>query len=350
MPQLGETVTEGTITKWFKQVGDTVAEDEVLFEVSTDKVDSEVPSPAGGVVSEILVAEGETVEVGAVLAPARRSGRRARDRTTAPAGVGARNQRPSRTIQRRRPSRPRHREATPAAESAPEPAIGRVRTGPVAGRAAVDRRARPRREHDHRHRPRGAHHPSRCREGHRRARRCAPLAPPATVSDVDRAGGRRARPRRRPRPTGPDGGHLVEFNRIRQRTGEHMVMSKATSPHVLTAIEVDYEGVERVRRAPRRAVQGRGGVQPHLPPVHRPGPQRPCSGEFPHLNATVADQGLQVHDKINLGDRGRLELRGVCSRRSCTTSTASGCGRSPARSARPSPVGRGRSSSAPTTS
>src|SRR3954451_21255403 len=68
MPQLGETVTEGTITKWFKQVGDAVKEDEVLFEVSTDKVDSEVPSPAGGYVAEIRVGEGETVDVGSVRA------------------------------------------------------------------------------------------------------------------------------------------------------------------------------------------------------------------------------------------------------------------------------------------
>ena len=68
MPQLGETVTEGTITKWFKQVGDEVKEDEVLFEVSTDKVDSEVPSPTGGYVTEIRVGEGETVDVGSVLA------------------------------------------------------------------------------------------------------------------------------------------------------------------------------------------------------------------------------------------------------------------------------------------
>ena len=58
MPQLGETVTEGTITRWFKAVGDTVAEDEVLFEVSTDKVDSEVPSPVSGVLTEILAPEG----------------------------------------------------------------------------------------------------------------------------------------------------------------------------------------------------------------------------------------------------------------------------------------------------
>ncbi|MDP9071837.1 MAG: hypothetical protein M3N68_11305, partial [Actinomycetota bacterium] len=68
MPQLGETVTEGTITRWAKQVGDRVEEDEVLFEVSTDKVDSEVPSPAGGYLSEILVGEGQTVDVGTRLA------------------------------------------------------------------------------------------------------------------------------------------------------------------------------------------------------------------------------------------------------------------------------------------
>src|ERR1700758_4693370 len=68
MPQLGETVTEGTITRWMKAVGDQVERDEPLFEVSTDKVDSEVPSPAEGVLSEILVPEGETVAVGARLA------------------------------------------------------------------------------------------------------------------------------------------------------------------------------------------------------------------------------------------------------------------------------------------
>src|SRR5580692_4151652 len=68
MPQLGETVTEGTITRWMKGVGDSVERDEPLFEVSTDKVDSEVPSPAAGVLTEILVPEGETVEVGERLA------------------------------------------------------------------------------------------------------------------------------------------------------------------------------------------------------------------------------------------------------------------------------------------
>ena len=68
LPQLGETVTEGTITRWFKKVGDTVSADEPLFEVSTDKVDTEVPSPIAGTLSEIRAQEGDTVPVGTVIA------------------------------------------------------------------------------------------------------------------------------------------------------------------------------------------------------------------------------------------------------------------------------------------
>ena len=68
MPQMGVSVSEGTITKWLKQPGEAIARDEPLLEISTDKVDTEVPSPGDGVVAEILVAEGETVEVGTVLA------------------------------------------------------------------------------------------------------------------------------------------------------------------------------------------------------------------------------------------------------------------------------------------
>ncbi len=108
MPQLGETVTEGTITKWFKQVGDEVAEDEVLFEVSTDKVDSEVPSPAAGFVTEIKVPEGETVDVGVVLAVI----------GDAPAGDGAA---PAAEPAAEEPSRRRRPEPEPEPEPAPEP-------------------------------------------------------------------------------------------------------------------------------------------------------------------------------------------------------------------------------------
>ena len=68
LPQLGETVTEGTITRWFKKVGDTVSADEPLFEVSTDKVDTEVPSPVAGTLTEIRASEGDTVPVGTIIA------------------------------------------------------------------------------------------------------------------------------------------------------------------------------------------------------------------------------------------------------------------------------------------
>src|SRR6478735_12210891 len=68
LPALGESVTEGTVTRWLKKVGDTVEADEGLLEISTDKVDTEIPSPIGGVIEEILVHEDETVEVGAILA------------------------------------------------------------------------------------------------------------------------------------------------------------------------------------------------------------------------------------------------------------------------------------------
>ena len=86
MPQLGETVTEGTIVQWHKAVGDEVAEDDVLFDVSTDKVDSEVPSPAAGILREILVQEGETV-AGRHRARGGRARRRPRPRRLPPPAV-----------------------------------------------------------------------------------------------------------------------------------------------------------------------------------------------------------------------------------------------------------------------
>ncbi len=130
MPQLGETVTEGTITRWLKQVGDTVALDEPLFEVSTDKVDSEVPAAAAGVLTEILVPEGDTVEVGARLA------------VLGDAADGGRH--------RPRPRRPRPRESPAPAPAPPAPrSPARRRRGPAASAApaststATGTRARP---------------------------------------------------------------------------------------------------------------------------------------------------------------------------------------------------------------
>src|SRR5687768_9562914 len=107
MPQLGETVTEGTITKWHKAVGDQVKEDEVLYEVSTDKVDTEVTAPTSGYVAEIVVQEGDTVDVGTKLAVIS---------TDAPSGGGGEAAAPAPAPAEEAPAAPE-----PAAEEAPPP-------------------------------------------------------------------------------------------------------------------------------------------------------------------------------------------------------------------------------------
>src|SRR5215831_1848640 len=97
MPQLGETVAEGTVTKWYKKVGDAVKADDVLFDVETDKVSTEIPAQATGVVAEILVAEGVTAKVGArlaviresVSAPPRQESEKATSMTAAPINAPA---------------------------------------------------------------------------------------------------------------------------------------------------------------------------------------------------------------------------------------------------------------------
>ena len=161
LPALGESVTEGTVSRWLKQVGDTVEADEPLLEVSTDKVDTEIPSPASGVLLEIKAAEDETVEVGAVLAVigdaseaegggGDAGGGRRRPRLTAaatepepepePEPEQASAPRSSRT-RRKRPSRPVEETAAPTAES----------TGVQRRRRHRGHPARPGRERHRRH-------------------------------------------------------------------------------------------------------------------------------------------------------------------------------------------------------
>ena len=137
MPQLGETVTEGTITKWFKKVGDPVAADEPLFEVSTDKVDTEVPSPTAGFVTEIRVHEGDTVDVGAVIAViSADAGARIGDARAARRCACSRLPSPN-----RRPPSPKHprrrRPPAPAPEPAPAPRRSRLAAPAPAAAAAA---------------------------------------------------------------------------------------------------------------------------------------------------------------------------------------------------------------------
>src|ERR1044071_6932700 len=104
MPQMGESIVEGTITKWLKKPGDKVQRDEPLFEISTDKVDAEIPSPASGVLQEIKVAEGATVGVNTVVGSIAADGEAAAPKASAPA-----------------PAAPPKKEAAPAPAAAAQP-------------------------------------------------------------------------------------------------------------------------------------------------------------------------------------------------------------------------------------
>ncbi len=185
MPQLGETVTEGTITKWFKNVGDPIAEDEVLFEVSTDKVDSEVPSPVAGFLAEIRVPEGDTVDVGTVLAvvadapPAGGAPAPTAETAAEPAAEEApAPPPPPPPVAAAAPAPPPPPPPPVAAPAAPPPPPEAAPAAPaaargggwsraVAARAPAHRRQRARPGHDPGHRHRGSHHPRRRRAGHR---------------------------------------------------------------------------------------------------------------------------------------------------------------------------------------
>ncbi len=140
MPQMGESIAEGTVTKWFKNVGDRVERDEPLFEISTDKVDAEIPSPAAGVLKEIRVAPGTTVAIHTVVGVIAAEGEGAPAAAPGPssAAAGASPSRPPRTrCPRPRPHPPRRR-ASRARRAPPAPAV-------VASRSRVRRRPRSRR-------------------------------------------------------------------------------------------------------------------------------------------------------------------------------------------------------------
>ena len=301
MPQLGETVVEGTIVQWFKQVGDNVAEDEPLFEVSTDKVDSEVPSPMSGVLVEIVAAEGDTVEVGAVIAVLSEGGAAAPAAPAAPAATSAPVEAPPVP------------EPAPAPAPAPEPESARsvssgdrapsggegILLSPVVRRLIAESGLDP-------SQITGTGKGGRITRAdvesylsqHRTA--AAPTAealprPPAAPTTASRTVGRDT---------------IVPLSNIRRITGEHMVRSKQASPHVLTAVEVDFEGVERVRQAHREAFKAEHGFSlTYLPFIAR----AVCDAihSYPHINATVGDGELVVHNYVNLAIAVDLDFQGL---------------------------------------
>ena len=326
MPQLGETVTEGTVTRWFKQVGDEVALDEALFEVSTDKVDTEVPSPVAGVLSEILANEGDLVEVGQVLA-------RLGSEAAAPVPAASEPAPPPAAPDPAPAPPPREPAAPPPPAPAVAPAVSEISesvgTGmvlsPVVRRLIAESGIDPttiegtglggritRSDVEQAIRARGAATAAAAGGAPADAAPAeAPTPPPEPSPPTESP---RPDPSRRsaslPAVVVRSGDSVVPLNRIRRRTADHMVMSKQTSPHVLTAIEVDYEGVEKVRRASKQAWKAEEGFSlTYLPFIARAVVD--ALRDYPHLNASFGDDELIVHAGVNLAIAVDIDFQGL---------------------------------------
>jgi 2-oxoglutarate dehydrogenase E2 component (dihydrolipoamide succinyltransferase) len=358
MPQLGETVTEGTITKWFKQVGEEVKADEPLFEVSTEKVDTEVPSPISGVLTEIKVNEGDTVEVGAVIAvvggasaapgaaapaSAEAPPSPAPEPEPAPASTGpAADEAPSAPAPAAAPASPPEA-ASEAAVAAPASAEAPPATGdgdnrllsPVVRRLVNEHGIDPAqiqgsgaggritREDvlahiEHGPQPAPAEAPP--------AAVASPQAPPApaeappapaeapaapTAAPVPApAAPAVAAPRPAPAVHTGERDEVVKLTKIRQLTGEHMVMSTSVAPHAFSVVEVDYATVDRVRNAVADEWKASEGFTlTYLPFISRA--VIDAIGDFPHMNASVGQGELIVHRYVDLGIAVDLAYQGL---------------------------------------
>lgn len=319
MPQLGETVTEGTITKWVKNVGDSVAVDETLFEVSTDKVDSEVPSPAAGTLTEILVQEGDIAQVGATLAVISEGGSGSSEKAAESATPSSTVSPPSTPASSPAPVAP---VATPAPTPvsapavAPQQATGNSTKGkllsPIVRKLINDNGL-------------DANSISGTGVGGRITRDDVNLAiskgqgvsSQASAASTETTGSVRPEEREAASDkaaaliTKPSSGDtVIPFDNMRRRTAEHMVMSKATSPHAYISVEVDFENVERVRRMHGKAFKEREGFSlTYLPFIVRALSE--VLPEYPNVNGSVDGDNLIVHNDFHVGIAVDLDHKGL---------------------------------------
>ena len=359
LPQLGETVTEGTITRWFKKVGDSIAADEALFEVSTDKVDTEVPSPVAGVVLEIRAAEGDTVPVGAVIAVVGA----AEAAAVAPPVVEAAVEPPVVEAAVETPV-VEAAVAAPAPAVAPPVAVAAAPVPVVEEPAAVEAVAAPgandealgsdnrllspvvRRlvaEHqinpddvtgsgpggritrddvldfiDRKHLAPAAAAPVDVVAAAPVAPAPAPVvaAAPAPVVAAPAAAPAAAAAA----PVAPvaaaavvasgERDTVVALSKIRKLTGSHMVMSKGVSPHAFSVVEVDYANVDATRGKVKSEWKATEGFSlTYLPFITRAIVD--ALAEFPYLNASVGENELIVHDFVDVGIAVDLDFQGL---------------------------------------
>ncbi len=353
LPQLGETVTEGTITRWFKKVGDTVAADEPLFEVSTDKVDTEVPSPVAGTLTEIRVNEGDTVPVGTVIAVVGAANAAAAPAPVvqpapAPAAQPAPAARPAPVAQPATAARP-----APVAQPAPAPAVRpaaavatatRTATAPnvsnkllspVVRRLVADHGidvgalvgtgpgGRITREDVLDFIDKTGSTPVATAPAPAVAAPTAP-APQVSAAPTARIAPAQA-PTTAPTPaptpvaasappakfTAPSERETVlSLSKIRKLTASHMIMSQAVSAHAFSVVEVDYANVDATRSEVKdQFKQSEGFTLTYLPFIARAIVD--ALAEYPNLNASIEGDSLVVHNYVDLGIAVDLEFNGL---------------------------------------
>ena len=310
LPQLGETVTEGTITKWFKKVGDSVALDEPLFEVSTDKVDTEVPSPIAGVLTEIRVAEGDTVPVGTVIAVVGDASAAAPAPAPAPAPAAAASA-PAAPTSTLASSNVSAETPAPAAAPAPAPVASAAGTStvlsPVVRKLIAENNlnvaaitgtgpgGRITRDDVLAAISRGG------------ATSAAPAVAAAPTSAPAASAPQRAAV---PKAVAGARDEVVALSKIRQVTGAHMVASQAISPHVLSVVEVDYVNVDVTRLRVKEEFKAQEGFSlTYLPFIARAVVD--ALADFPHMNASLGDNELIVHRYVDLGIAVDLDYQGL---------------------------------------
>jgi pyruvate dehydrogenase E2 component (dihydrolipoamide acetyltransferase) len=277
MPQMGESITEGTITKWLKRVGDTVARDEPLFEISTDKVDAEIPSPVAGTLTEIKVQEGATVTVNTVVAVI---------------GGGASVPAATPVVAAPTPA------AAPAPVATPAPAasLGEgQRSSPLVRKIAkennVDLSVVP---------ATGASGRITKQDilGHLEGG--APAAPkPAAAAPTASAPAKPATPQ-------PAPGTLVPMTKMRAIIAKRMVESKQTSAHVHTVFKVDMTRIVKLREKEKNKYEQRNGVKlTYMPFITRAAVQ--ALRKHPIVNSTTQGDAILYNKNINIGIAVALE-------------------------------------------
>ena len=323
LPQLGETVTEGTITRWFKKIGDTVAADEPLFEVSTDKVDTEVPSPIAGVLTEIRVAEGDTVAVGTVIAVVG-------DASSAGSAPSAPASEPETQAAAATPSapasEPETRTSAKVSEPEPVPAVATAtpHTAPTPATSGsttpsssagivlspVVRKLIAENGLDA-SRIQGTGPGGRITRDDVVAAIASKGAAPASAPAVAASSAPAAAPRGvAPRVVAGNRDEVVALSKIRQATGIHTLMSKDAIPAAFSVVEVDFANVDATRLRVKDTFKAEEGFSlTYLPFIARAVVD--ALKEFPHMNSSVGESELIVHKYVDLGIAIDLDYQGL---------------------------------------